>query len=91
MIQALYESDTLQEPGRVAPVRSRAESHADHVGLARRIEQLPAVQARLIRMSYFEAKTHSEIAAELGMPLGTVKSSLRRAFLKLQAQMGGGA
>ena len=70
---------------------SRAESHADHVGLARRIEQLPAVQARLIRMSYFEAKTHSEIAAELGMPLGTVKSSLRRAFLKLQAQMGGGA
>lgn len=66
---------------------SRAESYADHVDLARRIEKLPAIQARLIRMSYFEAKTHCEIAAELGMPLGTVKSSLRRAFLKLQVEV----
>jgi RNA polymerase sigma-70 factor (ECF subfamily) len=36
-------------------------------------------------MSYFEAKSHSEIALELHMPLGSVKSSLRRAFAKLQA------
>ena len=70
---------------------SRAESYADHVDLARRIEKLPATQARLIRMSYFEAKTHCEIAAELGMPLGTVKSSLRRAFLKLQVEVCWGA
>jgi RNA polymerase sigma factor (sigma-70 family) len=46
--------------------------------------RLSTVQARVIRMSYFEAKTHSEIAHELGMPLGTVKSHLRRAFLHLQ-------
>lgn len=64
-----------------------AESHADCVDLGARIEGLPAVQARLVRMSYFEAKSHKEIANELGMPLGTVKSYLRRAFLKLQSRM----
>lgn len=63
---------------------SSAESHAEQVDLQNRIERLPAAQARLIRMSYFEAKSHQEIADELGMPLGTVKSSLRRAFLRLQ-------
>lgn len=57
----------------------------DHAGLAHAIDGLPAVQARLIRMSYLESKSHSEIAQELGMPLGSVKSNLRGAFAKLQA------
>lgn len=68
---------------------SSAEDFAEHAHLARRIEELSAVQARLMRMSYFEAKSHQEIANELGMPLGTVKSHLRRAFLRLQDRMRG--
>lgn len=75
----------LAEPGSDAGV---TEDHADHVELQRRIDALPAVQARLLRMSYFEAKSHQEIATELGMPLGTVKSHVRRAFLRLQGQLG---
>lgn len=69
--------------------RSSAEQFADQARLRQRINELPAVQARLVRMSYFEAKSHSEIAKALGMPLGTVKSHLRRAFLQLQAKVGG--
>lgn len=69
--------------------RSSAEQFADQARLRQRISELPAVQARLVRMSYFEAKSHSEIAQALGMPLGTVKSHLRRAFLQLQAKVGG--
>lgn len=76
--------DALEEQG-VDVTGSTAEASADHVGLTRAIDTLPTVQARLIRMSYFEAKSHSEIAQELGMPLGSVKSNLRRAFAKLQA------
>jgi RNA polymerase sigma-70 factor (ECF subfamily) len=45
------------------------------------------VQAKLVRMSYLESKSHSEIAHELDMPLGSVKSSLRRSFAKLQGSM----
>jgi RNA polymerase sigma factor (sigma-70 family) len=71
------------------PPGSPAEDHADHAQLKRRIDELSAVQARLVRMSYFEAKSHHEIAQELQMPLGTIKSHLRRAFLKLQSQLGG--
>jgi len=70
------------EEGMAIP--SSAESYADQAQLKRRIDALSTVQARLIRMSYFESKSHQEIAAELDMPLGTVKSHLRRAFLKLQ-------
>jgi RNA polymerase sigma-70 factor (ECF subfamily) len=66
-----------------------AERYADGVQLRRRIEALSPVQARLIRMSYFEAKSHQDIASELSMPLGTVKSHLRRAFARLQDDMGG--
>jgi len=66
-----------------------AEDYADGIQLRRCIDALSPVQARLIRMSYFEARSHHEIAAELGMPLGTVKSHLRRAFLRLQGELGG--
>lgn len=72
-----------------ASERSSAEQFADHARLRQRINELPATQARLVRMSYFEAKSHSEIAQALGMPLGTVKSHLRRAFLQLQSRVGG--
>ncbi len=70
------------------PEPCTTEEHADSVVLERRIDALSPVQARLIRMSYFEAKSHQEIATELGLPLGTVKSHLRRAFLRLQGELG---
>lgn len=66
---------------------SMQEGQVDSAALARAIDELSAVQARLIRMSYLEAKSHSEISSELGMPLGTVKSHLRRAFAKLQSSI----
>ena len=65
------------------------EDVADHALLQRRIDELSPVQARLVRMSFFEARSHQEIATELSLPLGTVKSHLRRAFLRLQGQLGG--
>ncbi|KRG70587.1 sigma-70 family RNA polymerase sigma factor [Pseudoxanthomonas dokdonensis] len=68
---------------------SSAEQYADQARLHQRVSELPAVQARLVRMSYFEAKSHGEIALALQMPLGTVKSHLRRAFLQLQSKVGG--
>ncbi|XKR63007.1 sigma-70 family RNA polymerase sigma factor [Isoptericola jiangsuensis] len=72
-----------------AQSHSSAEHYADQARLRQRINELPAVQARLVRMSYFEAKSHGEISEALGMPLGTVKSHLRRAFLQLQSKVGG--
>ena len=66
---------------------SSTEAFNEEMQLLDAINSLPALQARLIRMSYLEAKSHSELASELCMPLGSVKSNLRRAFGKLQLAM----
>ncbi len=68
---------------------SQPESMLDQNLLHQAIERLPPVQAKLVRMCYLESKSHSEISRELDMPLGTVKSSVRRAFAKLQVSLQG--
>ncbi len=51
------------------------------------VAQLPEEQAELLRLAYFEDKSHSLIADELSLPLGTVKSRLRLAMVKLRAAL----
>lgn len=45
---------------------------------------LPAEQALVLEKAFMENKSHNEIAEELGLPLGTVKSRIRLALNKLQ-------
>ncbi len=57
----------------------------------RRVRQalgsLPSDQAEVVRLSFFSDKPHSEIAAELKLPLGTVKSRLRLAMRRLRESL----
>lgn len=48
------------------------------------LKQLPAEQRQVLTLSFFEDRPHSEIAAALGIPLGTVKSRVRLAISKLR-------
>lgn len=48
------------------------------------LKELPLEQARCLRKVYMEGKSHSEIANELDLPLGTVKSRVRLGLKKLQ-------
>jgi RNA polymerase sigma-70 factor (ECF subfamily) len=52
--------------------------------IAQALESLPPEQADLIKRSYFEDKSHQEIADETGLPLGTVKSRIRIALKRLR-------
>src|SRR5208283_4995887 len=52
------------------------------------LESLSPEQASIVRLSYFEERSHSEIAESLGIPLGTVKSRVRLALVRLRAQLG---
>jgi RNA polymerase sigma factor (sigma-70 family) len=45
---------------------------------------LPEEQVRLVRMAFFLGLSHSQIAEETGLPLGTVKSRIRLAFGRLR-------
>ena len=47
-------------------------------------EDLDQNQKKLIKMSFFEQKSHKIIAAELEIPLGTVKSRIRATISKMQ-------
>ena len=47
-------------------------------------EELSADQRKIIKMNFFESKSHKKIAQELEIPLGTVKSRIRHILTKLQ-------
>ena len=55
------------------------------------MNHLPQDQAQILAKVYMEGKSHSETAAELGLPLGTVKSRVRLAIQKLQVFMAAGS
>jgi RNA polymerase sigma factor (sigma-70 family) len=56
--------------------------------LGEAIAALPESQRDLIRRAYFGDLSHSEIAAETGLPLGTIKSRIRLALDRLRRAMG---
>lgn len=67
---------------------------ADIVGLQQESDQLaaalatlPEKQRHLIEKAYFGELSHSEIAAETGLPLGTIKSRIRLALDRLRHAM----
>jgi len=56
----------------------------DSAMLRRAIEEIPDEQGTLLRLAFYEDKSHNTIAEELGLPLGTVKSRIRLALAKLR-------
>lgn len=56
--------------------------------LGEAIAQLPEKQRALIERAYFGELSHTEIAAETGLPLGTIKSRIRLALERLRQQLG---
>jgi RNA polymerase sigma-70 factor (ECF subfamily) len=53
-------------------------------GVRKALANLPDEQATIVRLSFFAEKPHAEIARELGIPLGTVKSRVRLALNRLR-------
>ena len=51
------------------------------------LAELPPEQRVVVAKVYMEGKSHSEVAAELGLPLGTVKSRIRLAMSKLKLML----
>lgn len=55
--------------------------------LVEAIAHLPEKQRDLIERAYFSDLSHTEIAAQTGLPLGTIKSRIRLALDRLRHQM----
>lgn len=57
-------------------------------GLAQALKALPAAQRELVERAYWGDRSHGEIAAETGLPLGTIKSRIRLALERLRRELG---
>ena len=54
------------------------------------LSQLSGEQRLVLELSYYEGLTQEEIAEQLGEPLGTIKSRIRSALIKLRGFLAGG-
>jgi RNA polymerase sigma-70 factor (ECF subfamily) len=63
----------------------RLEVAQQHRRLAACLDQLPPTHAAAIRAAFLDGATYEELAARMSVPLGTMKSWIRRSLLKLRA------
>jgi RNA polymerase sigma factor (sigma-70 family) len=68
-------------------VRSDAELLGDRLLVSEVLAQLPDRARTAVRLAYFDDLTHAEIAERTGVPLGTVKSDIRRALTRMRDQL----
>jgi RNA polymerase sigma-70 factor (ECF subfamily) len=86
-----HPEDLLDEPEMVPPEAVRPDEALSAAERERRLRRalktLPREQAEVVQLSFFHDKAHAEISQHLGVPLGTVKSRLRLAMVRLRAQL----
>ena len=71
------------------PVDSQVISFEQITRVRAALDELPMLQKLAIELAYFEGFTHAEIAARLEQPLGTVKTRIRLALMKLREVLAG--
>ena len=66
------------------------EDQERYEALLKRIDALPELQRTVVRRTYLGGQTLRQVGEELDVPLGTVKSALSRALVRLRERMGEG-
>jgi len=78
--------DTAAEVADSAPIADRVlESAQDHARLHSCLDGLASHERAALRGAYFDGSTYEDLAARMNVPLGTMKSWIRRAMIKLKS------
>ena len=71
------------DPAEVA-VEAQVDRIADRMMIAEALRALPERARRVIKMHYFDDLTHRQISERTSLPLGTVKSDIRRGLSQIR-------
>jgi RNA polymerase sigma factor (sigma-70 family) len=82
--KAKLKTDDVSENVSISDMQYSQANNPDYIGVKEIIEKLPVEQKKLIDLMYFQGYSQSEIAEELNMPLGTVKTRVRAAMSTLR-------
>jgi RNA polymerase sigma-70 factor (ECF subfamily) len=83
---ALDPNDPALQPEPPPSPDHEAEAVRWEGAIADAVAAMPREQAEILRLAYYEDISHSDIAARIGVPLGTVKSRLRLAMARLRTR-----
>ena len=84
-------SDPVFLPDPVAPPDAGLDVAEAEERMQAALCELPREQAVIIGLAFYEGKSHGQIADELAIPLGTVKSRLRLAYQRIRTALAGPA
>ncbi|KAB0685797.1 sigma-70 family RNA polymerase sigma factor [Burkholderia territorii] len=80
----LDDEQVLELPDEDPTPAALAEATQERQRLERCLSQLDPQQGRAVREAFFSGATYSELAARLRVPLGTMKSWIRRSLMQLK-------
>jgi RNA polymerase sigma-70 factor (ECF subfamily) len=83
----LHDSDEVLEDVRWAEPGNAGEVAIEAERAAAVVARLRPDQRKVLSMGLLEGMTHSEIARATGMPLGTVKTQMRRGLIQVRQWM----
>jgi len=70
-----------------APVSSSPEQAVERLALLDALEGIDQPARGIVKLAFFHDLTHTQISDRTGLPLGTVKSHIRRALLRLRGTL----
>ena len=80
--------ETMILPSAAEAPEGRVEAMETERRVREAMKDLPEEQMLLLRLAFYEGLSHREIAEKLDVPLGTVKSRIRLAFVKMKSRLG---
>lgn len=92
--EARFRSDSLDDEAAPEPADAQAagdellELARRHADLHQALVALQAQPRQLVALAFFRGLSHEEIASHTALPLGTVKSQIRRALIALREHLG---